>query len=1396
MSLKSAPLGLALLLASSPLAAAGEVRGRLLLADRPAPGVTVSAIPYESAFEEARREARRQPAPRPLATATSGADGSFVVAVAADAGRGFRLRIEGPGVVPVVTAGVYEAAESEDIGEETLTRSSKLAGRVVDENGQPVAGAEVTLTSRPQGVGPFQVAPDILPVPRLALTGVDGTFRFDDARPANNRLRVEARGYATTEATNAREGALPQPIVLRPGLSLSGVVRGAGRTPAPGALVRFEGKAESRWVEAGKDGSFRLADLPAGQGRLLADGGEAGMAELRGLALPDAGAQRLAVTLVAPAAIEGRVVDARSGQSIPRVKILVRAGGRIGVARSRADGGYRVAGLLPNRYRVEADDPRYVPYQRANVVLLAGATEKVDLPLTRGATLSGRVVDDEGRPVAHARGRLAAAGEGGLRGFLRQQRVAERAAFRTGVDGTFKATRLAPGDGQTLTVTHPDFEPRALGGLSLPPGGARSGVSVVLARGLTLAGVVKDGEGNPVEGAELLLNQARSFRGGRGGAAFQVSFVGGPEDRPRRASGPDGRFEFKGLAAGEYTLVARKAGYSEALLEPARAGERSEPVELVLNAGAAISGVVLDSNGAPAEGYFVQARSRSGGDGLLGPGGAGPGRTATGPDGFFTIDGLRAGEAYDVLALSTDGPGPRREGVTAPAEGVELTVPAKGRIAGRVVEASTGQPVSDFEIAYNADRSGRGGGFMVRIAAPGGRRGQGQREQVHSEDGSFVLDDVGPGTWEVNVEARGYQAGRVGGIVVEAGQARDGVVVRLSRGSGIRGRVVDAASGRAIPDASVSAEVAGGQARPPMLDLLNGGGGIPTDADGLFEIDGLAQGRYVVAAEHPDYSDASQFVDVKEGLAAVELKLAAGGALGGVVMSEARSPLPGAQVTLEPEGEGGFGGRRGPMGDSRVLVSDAQGRFRFDHLTAGRYRLLAALRDRSSQPLEAVLQPSESRDDLQIQLQAGATVRGFVSGLAQASRGNVNVSATGPGSFFASARTAADGSFELPGVPAGAITLRATAGDMIGGSLRSATANVEVPEGQLEVQAEIVFEAGHTLSGVVTRGHQPLADAFVSANQAGGGGRSASARSDASGAYRLEGLQQGRYNVSVFAAQGGSRTQQVDVEGDATLDIQVPVARLAGTVVEAASKQPLADAIVEADSGDGGAGPRLLRGATTDSNGRFAIEDLEEKAYTLTARRAGFQFEKRQFTAAERGSDELVIELQRGEGIGLTARDGVFGVPLRGLTARVLDALGASVFMGGVTLDSEGRGEIPSVKPGQYQVTVDASGYAPVSFPVSVPAPPMALALTPGGTLEVRAGAATLAQGSATLQVLDGSGRPYAFSLFGPAGRLVLQAPVRVLENLAPGRYTLAAAGGKPIPFAVAEGQRTLVELP
>ncbi len=232
--------------------------------------------------------------------------------------------------------------------------------------------------------------------------------------------------------------------------------------------------------------------------------------------------------------------------------------------------------------------------------------------------------------------------------------------------------------------------------------------------------------------------------------------------------------------------------------------------------------------------------------------------------------------------------------------------------------------------------------------------------------------------------------------------------------------------------------------------------------------------------------------------------------------------MPGAEVALEGANASGRG-----FGGGESAATDASGRFRFDHLSPGRYTLRASVPGQTTEPVEAVLVAGESKDDVTLVLAGGATIRGVVSGLPDSQRAGVSVNANGPREYWASARTGADGRFELAGAPAGTISLRATAGDFLSGSTRSANGSVTIAEGQKEAEAEIVFEGTGALSGRVTRGGQPVAEARVFV----GGGRgvsSGSGRTDESGSYRIEGLTPGDYTVNVQGAQGMRRTGRLE----------------------------------------------------------------------------------------------------------------------------------------------------------------------------------------------------------------------------------------------------------------------------
>ncbi len=1412
-------------------ASAGEIRGRLLVSDRgdrPAAGVTVSAVAWETPGEEARREAKAGPAPsapKPFATATTGADGSFVLSVPAEAGKEklFRVQAEGAGVVPILFEDVYDASETDDLGEHLLSRAEKISGTAVDASGAPLAGAEVVLV--PGGGGPGDSS--FRALARTVVTGADGVFRFEEAGATGNRITVMKDGLAPARSSGLRAGGLAKPIALAAGFPIAGVVRDAARRPVAGALVRFEGvKATTRWTLTDAEGAFSIPNAPDGRGSLVVDAGDSGWAAKPDVKLPLPEGRALTVTLAAPSSLAGKVVEDKTGKPVPRAKLLLKGNAFARLVRAAPDGTYALKGVPPETYRLAVDEARHVPWVQAALALAPGEAKKLDIALTLGASLAGKVVDESGVPVAAARGTLTRGGESGVAGLRRMLRIgAETTAFRTRPDGTFTASRLAPGDNQRLFVSHAEFERATVAGLSLPAGGTKGGVTVVLKRGATITGFVKDGADQPLADVEVQVDPSMNFRGGAGGVAMNVVRLGGASARPKTKTGADGAFAIRGISVGEYALVLKKPGFATERVDPVKVVEQGvEPVLVTMGPGASISGAVRRKNGEGVEGFLVRAGEAAGGGrggrgGGGGPGG-GPGAgllnaigadNATGADGGFFIDGLKAGQAYDLSAFGGGGMGPQKRGVVAPTAGADIVVSGTGRIAGVARDAKTGQPLRNFSVSYEPDR---GGGMVIRMVArgAGAQTGIGQKRDFQTEDGAFAIEDVPAGTWTVVLDAKGYQTARVASLAVDEGGTKDGVEVRATPGAVLKGRVSDAKTGRPVANASVSWEPAGaggggpggmfGRGGPLGLD---GGDETTTDAEGAFTVEGIAPGRVKVTAKSPDYAEGSDVADVKEAGGAVEIKLASGGSVAGVVVS-GNQPVSGASVSLAGAGEAGFGRI---LGGGQTTTSDAAGRFVFDHLVAGRYSASAGLNGKSSNLSEVVLQTGDTRNDLVLSLSAGSTVQGIVSGLPDGWKSQTTVIATGVESFFATTKVGADGSFQVTGVPAGPVTLRAQAGDGMGTS-RSATKQVTAADDVPLLQTEIVFDVGFTLSGRVTRASQPLANAMVVANLQGGGGRQATARTDESGAYALQGLQEGSYAVSATAdpLTGGGASmvrQTVSLTGDQSLDLTFPTAKVAGLVTDADTKQPLADVTVSlsappAANGSGG----VQRMTQTDSTGRFQFMDIAPQAYTLNTSKPDYQYDKRAITAADDGSTEnLAVELARGQGIEIQARDGLAGVPMRSVSVRVLDGSKATVYTGAISLDSNGMGEITSLKPGGYSLFVNASGYATVYLAgVSVPSRALPVTLTPGGSADISVGPKSFVNGILRGTLRTAAGMPYPYTLFNTDGRLAITADAtgqtgfRRLTNLAPGSYVLALDGGGGTTFTVAEGGITPVKLP
>ncbi|QNP90821.1 carboxypeptidase regulatory-like domain-containing protein [Corynebacterium lujinxingii] len=111
----------------------------------------------------------------------------------------YTVRIEAPGYEPVEQTINIGPGENKQLNVPGLVaKPGSISGDVIDDDGNPVAGATVTLTG-PDGT------------PRTVQVGADGSLNVDGLRPGEYTVRIEAPGYEPVE----------QSVKVNPGESVS-----------------------------------------------------------------------------------------------------------------------------------------------------------------------------------------------------------------------------------------------------------------------------------------------------------------------------------------------------------------------------------------------------------------------------------------------------------------------------------------------------------------------------------------------------------------------------------------------------------------------------------------------------------------------------------------------------------------------------------------------------------------------------------------------------------------------------------------------------------------------------------------------------------------------------------------------------------------------------------------------------------------------------------------------------------------------------------------------------------------------------------------------------------------------------------------------------------------------
>jgi protocatechuate 3,4-dioxygenase beta subunit len=737
----------------------------------------------------------------PLATARTTATGTFRMDKV-PAGR-YRLRARALGFVDTSVSLQVRGGVAPPAVAMKMFPTVALAGRIQDGRGTPIPLARVLAFALPDAK-PDQTDRPGPPNDAVHLHLADaggrqpmhetradqhGAFKVVGLASGAHRLLIEAPGLGTASA-----GPVHAPdddvVVVVPGVIraiVGRVTRGGQSVRAARVVLGGEALAETRTVEADAEGRFAFAGVGPGNYALRAEAGG----------------------LVTPVVVTEVVKDRAPGQSRPVELALVP--GLYARGQVTGDGGRGVAGasvqidLVPSTglwspqstdsdgrwtsgplgagtYRVRARRDGFVATKAATILVPAAtaadaiALAPVRLELIRTGTVTGRVVDERGRPVVGAtiHDRLAETEDLGVI-WARLPLAAEAAAMPAGSilpylssrasgrratsdrNGAFVLDDVAPGRVE-VEVLNASSVPLRTGAVTLAPGAHLDVGTLRVQSAVLFAGRVVDADGRGVTGARVAVaSPPRDNAAGSSGAA--ATGVNGLY----AVSGADGEFTLP-LPGGEHRLIASAVGHRDVTVTVRMqtsaggtpdAGATVTTLRLGRGGGelnGVLQGVVHDADGRP----LARARVTAQAPGTSARNDAAPLASAvTDAGGGFRVTGLPASIAATgtgaTISIQHDGYAPYRQVIAPDDVGAPLriVVPLPGRIDGEVHERITGAPIPKFHIeAHGPD------GAQARFpdTAAGRKNGGGGVSPLR-----FSLRRLTPGRWTLRLEAQGYR---------------------------------------------------------------------------------------------------------------------------------------------------------------------------------------------------------------------------------------------------------------------------------------------------------------------------------------------------------------------------------------------------------------------------------------------------------------------------------------------------------------------------------------------------------------------------------------------------------------------------------------------------------------